>query len=973
MKFWKRWLFCALACLCALMAQAQYYQSGEDPANLRWSQLRVGNFNIIYPSGLDTLAYHYAAEFRDYSVYPVQGLGVNLRKKITPVVLHAYSAEANAMVAWTPSRMEFFTIPAPGLVSNLPWARSLVLHETRHLAQMSSMNRGFFRFLHFFIGEQSEALGSGYMMTDILSEGDAVWSETRYSHGGRGRQSAFLLPYQAYFADSVRFVYDKWRFGSYRHYIPNVYAFGYLNWSAGQAMNKAGLPHAETSNAVLVRELNDHPLLKFRAYRRAYGSRMPRLSRRTQDFYREYWRPDSSEFFDQAQAYPKLTGKYDYRDYSSPILLDDGRIVMKKSALSKSSRLVVFDPETQKMRTLCLLGNVSSAVKASKTHLYWTELLPDPRWEHRSYSVLCSYRLSDGPGLRGPKYLSGQSMYFQPSPTPDNRYIAVQEVSVNGKSALAVLRGSDLLPLLKIDLPGFDELKEIVWNGDFIYYTVLSDEGMRVDVLDTRTGKVHNCMPTQERPIRHLSYRDGCLYFDADFDTSSQIYSYNLKDKHLRQLTHARYSASWPLPTDSALYFVDYSRAGNILASIAWDDLSPQQKSLGEYEPFLIDELLADEQYVAPASDSPWGRAMPDTLPQPRHFRKLLHAFRIHSWLPYYTESDDNISFDMTQYYSSFLPGVSLLTQNDLGTVYGKFAYAYNRDKLSGKDYHSGHMQLTVNSNYPSFSLSVDYNEKTNYSTRFLNDSLIYTHAHPSLKARLLCSIPLSFRYSAWTFNFLPSMQWEFDNSRWYSAKSQRYRSRSFLYWQTQASVSQTRATRDIKSPLYAGLRLAFLHPTASERYYAYQGMVTAYGGLHLGLIPNDGLAYKFTHHHYYANAATRYMVLPFMSSRGFSSVVAEVMNYHAVDYCFPVNVEFSLPYLLYVKRLETNLFGEMLYASHPLYSTDEHVSYKAAGVELSFVMVPLRLDMEMNIGLRATYSQVPDASGVEMIVGTSF
>lgn len=963
-----KWLILCWLLLLPAKAEAQYYVSGDDPGYLKWSQLQVGPFDLIYPQGQDELAYHYALLFQQEFPLVMKTLDADFRKhQRMPVILHSYSADANGMVAWPPRRMELYTIPSPS-VSNLNWSRNLVLHEGRHVAQYLRSDEGVFRPLHYLLGEQSEGLAALYYAAPGFYEGDAVFAETAYSHGGRGRQASFLLPYRAYFADSIDFSYDKWQFGSYKHYIPNEYALGYMKWTAGQHLNLAGLDNPLMANAVIYDYLSGHLFRYKAAYKKAYGLTKVQLWSAAKDFYRERWREDSLRYVDTATPYPSLADKRDYSQYQSPIVLDNGKLLARKSSLAKSSRLIYFDPASQQSQTLFLTGNVNSPIRASQTHLYWTELVHHPRWQHESYSVLCSFNLADTLAARpaaGLTYLSRRSLYFHPSPSPDNRFIALSQANEMAQSRLVVCRTSDMQEVYSQLMPPFDELKEIVWADDnLLYYSVLNAEGLRLESLDLSSGIHQVCIPPVTRDFRHLSYHDGYLYFDADFDASTQIYRYHPENKSLEKMTHARFSASQAALSEDRLYFLDYSTLGNMPASISWDDLRPQEASLTAYEPFLIDELLAKQTSLS-AQDSleeSTSVAMAD-ISSPKPYHKLTHLFKFHSWAPLYYDKDQIASFSPNYYYQTVAPGLSLFTQNDLGTAYGQLGYSYH------DGYHALHGRFTYSGWYPVFSLQVDYNDASAYNTFVRNDTLFKFNEHPSCQARLMAYVPLSFRRQAWTKQLIPSVQYYIDNSRWYSQKSRRYEYSSFMSWQLQASLSRDKAVRDIKSPLYAGLTMAMMHPMAKELYYTPQSLISLYGGSHISLLPNDVLSYQYGDQRYYYNDDTRLLMSPLLSTRGFDGIYAKQMHYHALDYTFPINMDLSIPRLTYIKRLETTLFVELLQAHESLISRDTDMQYRAAGIEASFNLIPLRINVNLNIGLRATLSDAPGGSGVEMIM----
>lgn len=990
----KRFLMIMLGlCFFVSGARAQFYMSGEDPARLTWSQLNLRDFNIIYPKGQDSLAYQYATLLSEEIYTSMDGLNAKPRRAKIPVILHTYSANANAMVAWTPRRMEFFTIPSPE-VSNLPWARSLVLHEGRHVGQMLRSGDGFFRGLHYLIGEQSEGIAAAWIDARGFFEGDAVMAETEYSAGGRGRQSEFLLPYRACFADSIDFSYDKWHFGSFKHYIPNEYALGYMKWTAGRAMNQAALPQPSKANAVILDNLSAYPLHYGRAYKRAYGMSLWKMWPEVKNYYTDYWKEDSLAWKEDSFAaicYDKpiaLTASHssstslpkDYELYASPQLLSDGSLLVRKSSLSQTSRVLKLGtqattkaPSQTNAQTLFLTGTVNSPMRASRTHLYWTELQPHPRWAHQSYSVLKAYDLS---GNYPVQQMSKKSLFFNPSPSADNRYLAVVEANTNARTRLLVLRTDNMEEVISLEMDDFDELKEVAWAEDnsCLYLSVLNQEGLRLDVLDLENGHWQTCIAPQHRVFSHLTSHEGKLYFDADLNGASQIYEFYPQTKELQQLTHARFGAKEPAWRGDSLCFLHYSLQGWTPAFVSAAHLQPQPASFDETKPFLIDDILAQEKSLAAEREDSLAAEPEESLASeqenlltPKPYRKLSHLFKFHSWAPLYYDKDQIESFDLTHYYETVAPGLSLFTQNDLGTAYGQLGYSYH------DGYHAAHARFTYTGLYPVFSVNIDYNDATSYKSFIRHDSLLYHSPAPQWQSNVLAYVPLSYRRNAYTFSIVPSLQWHLDNDKWYSAKTARYENTSFLMWRLQVSMSRDKALRDIKSPFYMGMSLSVMHPSSKELYHAAQSLFSAYAGVRPRILPHDGLSYKISHQRYYYNRDTQFLVNSLLTNRVSDDLLALTCTAHAVDYTFPVNMDFSIPGLLYIKRLETTLFAELLDFSRARVAPGGKDYYQAAGIEASFNLHPLRTNFNLNIGLRATLSQAPEGSGVEMILNVPY
>ena len=142
-----KYLFSIVALLFyAVSASAQFYTTGDDPGSLKWSRIRTGHYDVIYPCGLDSLAGEYALNLEKYRLDVSRSAGYapgEYTRTRMPVILHAYNAQSNGVVVWAPKRMELFTTPQAYSPEPMPWIQNLAIHESRHVAQMQQgMSRG---------------------------------------------------------------------------------------------------------------------------------------------------------------------------------------------------------------------------------------------------------------------------------------------------------------------------------------------------------------------------------------------------------------------------------------------------------------------------------------------------------------------------------------------------------------------------------------------------------------------------------------------------------------------------------------------------------------------------------------------------------------------------------------------------------------------------------------------------------------
>ena len=85
--------FISFTCLFAVKLQAQYYSTGQDPASIRWKQIKTGNFRIIYLDDFENRA-QYLANILDLIKIPETN---SLKSKVgrMPVVIHNRSSVSN--------------------------------------------------------------------------------------------------------------------------------------------------------------------------------------------------------------------------------------------------------------------------------------------------------------------------------------------------------------------------------------------------------------------------------------------------------------------------------------------------------------------------------------------------------------------------------------------------------------------------------------------------------------------------------------------------------------------------------------------------------------------------------------------------------------------------------------------------------------------------------------------------------------
>ncbi len=225
-------LFVCLLLLTTVAANAQLLPVlDQNPANLRWYQLKTPHFRVLYPAGLDTIAQRTARRLE--GIYEPASASLGRRPRPISVVLQNQTTSSNGFVTLFPRRSEFFAVTPQdaGLLGTYDWLDLLAVHEYRHVVQFDKGLQGGWRALYALLG--NTGLGFARLtLPDWFMEGDAVSTETLMSTSGRGRIPNFDLALRANLlaaadAKLQPFAYAKAVCGSFRDNVPNHYVLGY--------------------------------------------------------------------------------------------------------------------------------------------------------------------------------------------------------------------------------------------------------------------------------------------------------------------------------------------------------------------------------------------------------------------------------------------------------------------------------------------------------------------------------------------------------------------------------------------------------------------------------------------------------------------------------------------------------------------------------------------------------------------------
>lgn len=748
-----------------LPLHAQYVLTGSAPAGTKWSRLKGDHFDLIYPREIDSLAREYLFTFEKYRDASLTGLHVETPRM--PIILQPYNMYSNGMVSWSPRRIELYTTPPGTPLYALDWETQLAVHEGRHVGQMSHYTQGIYKVLNILLGEQGSAIGIGLYPTRVLTEGDAVQNETDLTDAGRGRDPEFLKFFRASFVDGDFRTWADWRYGSFRYYTPGKYPLGYMIVST-MRYNSHNYTVTGDIMGTQVRDWWRVFSVSHRAYIRASGLTGRKNWRSAIARNTERWRWEYKLRAPYTPAVP-LQARRDsvYTEISNPVLLGD-QTYATMAGMQYERRLVSIDSAGKRRYRHPLSGNTSTLVPDSDHSLLFSEIVPDPRWEHRSWSVIRRY---DAEKNRF-ETLTRRSRYLNPAPSAGRDSILAAEYRISGGSDVVIL-DRDGKFLDRIEAPENGQITGLAQLKDGIYASIVTKEGMGIFRHDSIW---HRVVKPQSRMIRDLQAAgDSLLYFVSDLDGISNLYSFQPLKNELKRLGSTRFSAEKPsLGEDGVLRYADYDKLGYQPVAIPFDSITRHHANfLMPYKDDIAEtnsRQAKKEARTLSVMEEIMLRRHIDSL-QTRRYSKTLNGFHIHSWAPFYANVDrlmnDLGSFDIksfSNWYEFVAPGATILSQNQLGTLVTTLGYSYHRG------HHGGHAFIRYTGLYPEFSLAVDYNERsrTFSDVRYRPDGApqiqLDTLSKPALGINAQVSIPLNFTRGGWITTLRPQLNYYLTN-----------------------------------------------------------------------------------------------------------------------------------------------------------------------------------------------------------------
>lgn len=676
----------------ALTGKAQYYDIGQEPSRIRWNQIKTKNFKVIYPDYYQKQARKTAQLLEQWRLPVSASLKVN--PLYTPVILHTGNLNSNAFTIWAPRRLEFLTIPPQDIYSQ-SWTKQLVLHEYRHLVQISKVNQGFTKALSVIFGQQAAPAIIGLFIPPWFLEGDAVATETALSHTGRGRVADFAMPLRAQIKEKGPYHYTKQTLGSFKDFVPDHYVIGYHIVASSRAMYSYNLWNtALDRTAKYPYTLN--PFSK--GIRLVAGVNKKDLYNESIKYLDSIWTSNKSSNYKPVTIHRTKV----YTNYIHPFYFGEN-IIALKSSLAEISKFVIIDKQGNE-EVLYTPGYLfEDEVSFNGKWITWVERRPHVRWDNQSFSTIIGLN----PQTKDIIKIRTNNRFFAPVLSPNNKIIAVSHVSVEGQNYLTLLDFQGKI-LSSTPSPNDMFISSPAWSSDGsqIVFIITGDEGKQLVIFDTGRHVFRTLTPFTTDQISDPQFFGRNILFNMDVNEKSELCSYDTISKEITLLSSSSFGTKYPYwensGKDSSILLSYYTsngyRIGELTAkdrlkgSVLFND-SIHYSSINNWP--LAAYLEKEEAAIAkptPVEDSITSN----------YYSKGAHLFHFHSWAPVYIDIASQ----------TVRPGVSLMSQNLLSTMFVLMGYDYNTEEKTGQL----KADITWKGWYPEITSSFSYGSRSDYA-----------------------------------------------------------------------------------------------------------------------------------------------------------------------------------------------------------------------------------------------------------------
>ena len=927
-------------------AGAQYFQTGQDPASIHWRELNSENFRLIYPDYYERQAQNLANVLE--KTYEFGGYSLNHQPDKISVILHTQTVVSNGLVAWAPKRAEFYTTP-PQSIYPQDWLEQLALHEFRHVVQIDKINDNLPGVIKAVLGQQGTALVFGLHLPWWYIEGDAVVAETALSNYGRGRLPSFLMEHRAQVVQKGVFSYDKSYFGSFRDFVPNHYKLGYYMiggsrilygkeiWA--EVLKQAGKQPVtfRPVNRILKKQTG---LSKDGMYYSIFDSLQKTWIKLDHDF--------NSSPFEVISHENDVFTSYRYNHY-----LNDTTFVSLKTSFNAIPAFVKISSKGVEEHIFRPGIIFDESVDYRENLVVWSEQIPDPRWAHSGKSLVRILNIE----TKELAEIIPEYKAFSPSISPDKSKVVVVETDFSNNYYLSVYRIPDGKLQKRFQTKNNNYFFSPQWiDNKELVTIILNNSGKQIARLNPESKEFRIILNENLGEINNLRVKENNLYFIGSYTGKNSLYRLDFADDSVTRLYEPRFGVEKPAVSadGKSILLSDYTANGFRLIRIPANSEHTVTLNQLEKADYLMADLLKGQEAGIPDFSEI------DTIHYPsKKYSKAAHLLNFHSWAPLFIDADAY----------EFAPGVSIMSQNKLGTAEIILGYKWDYTERTGQLYGSYNFKGW----YPMFNFEVSsgsraseymlINEIQNRMGQvIIRDTITRRFTWGETNANASVWLPLNFSKGAFNRRLQPEIRYDFtfynpnDNAP-NSFFEGNYQSLNYrLYYHQLLKQSY----RDVYPDFGIVLDFGYRHSPFGATDFGSRSIVQSFIYLP-GVMQNHGFKLYGGYQDKKLNGLRGFSdVLRY--PRGWGKINTTEMYSSSIEYKLPlIYPDWNLQGVLYLKRANLALFADFARLKGNIYNegvkagtfTSDITSY---GGDLTFDVNVFRFYAPTTLGVRASY-----------------
>lgn len=633
---------------------------GLNAPGISWKQIDEQNYQIIFPSTRQQDAFR-VANLLDF-ILDHDSLRLNHPEVKIPIILQNQTVISNGFVTLAPWRSEYFLNPPQFQFAGVtPWLDMLTIHEYRHVQQLANARVGFAgKLLRTLFGQSGWGFYNGAVQPKWFLEGDAVYAETVFSKGGRGRSPDFERAYRAMRLSGLKYNYEKASFRSFKDFVPSHYNLGYhMTTFARRNYGR------DIWDNILADTYSKPGLYRFsKAIKNATGFSSKELYHKAMSDVDSWWKKQDGDIKPMIDKLVTEKPKRVFTNYRSPNYLTDNSLIVQKSALNQIR--TIYKLKNGQESKLFIPGvGLGEHYSIGGGKMVWSEIRFHPRWSKETYSIIRLYDFESGV-LRK---ITSKSKLNAPGLSPDGKWIAAVEVTTAGEVNLVVIEVST----------GMEQHRAAVDPGDFISFPRWRDDNQTIVVAgrnlegnflrsyDFRNRSWSELISSMEGTIDRIFPKGKYVYFSSSLTGVQNIFALDTFSSEIYQITNSQFGAFDPAvsPDGKKMAYSDYTAMGFQTKEVVLTDALWRQPVItGNLGSNYFKKMLPMEM-----GDITTNIANKSYPSRPfKYFTKGL--LTVHSWYPFVTTEEF---------------GVGVLSKNIMSTMAITGQFTYNTNENSWK------------------------------------------------------------------------------------------------------------------------------------------------------------------------------------------------------------------------------------------------------------------------------------------------